>query len=79
MERPFGRGITRSLRDLLTMVTNHLLTGMILQVGPTFCCSSLACLIVFLKFVSVIFQIGVGAAVAAIAAGKIHVPLHHFG
>ena len=31
-ERPFGRGTTRSLGDLLTMVTNHLLTGMILQV-----------------------------------------------
>ena len=31
--RPFGRGITRSLGDLLTMVINHLLNGMILQVG----------------------------------------------
>ena len=33
MERPFGRGpTTRSLGDLLTMVINRLLTGMILQV-----------------------------------------------
>ena len=29
--RPFGRGITH-LGDLLSMVINHLLTGMILQV-----------------------------------------------
>ena len=32
MKRPFGRGITRSLGDLLIMVINHLVTGMILQV-----------------------------------------------
>ena len=31
--RPFGMGITRSLGDLLSMVINHLLTGMILQVN----------------------------------------------
>ena len=30
--RPFGKGTTRSLGDLLTMVINHLLTGVILQV-----------------------------------------------
>ena len=36
--RSFGRGTTPCLGDLLTMVTNHLLTGMILQVdeeGPS--------------------------------------------
>ena len=32
--RPFGRGTTRSLGDLPTMVSNHLLIGMILQVHP---------------------------------------------
>ena len=30
--RPFGKGTTRSLADLLTMVINHFLNGMILQV-----------------------------------------------
>ena len=35
--RPFGKGpTTRSLGDILTMVINHLLTGMILQVGGGF-------------------------------------------
>ena len=32
--RPFGREITPGLGDLLTMVINHLLDGMILQVPP---------------------------------------------
>ena len=32
-ERPFGRSPTTLLRDLLTMVANRLLIGMILQVG----------------------------------------------
>ena len=31
IKKPFGRGTTRSLGDLITMVINHLLTGMILQ------------------------------------------------
>ena len=35
MKRPFVRGTTRSLGDLLTMVINHLLNGMILQAGST--------------------------------------------
>ena len=34
--RPFGRGTTQSFGDLLTMVMNYLLTGMILQVEGTF-------------------------------------------
>ena len=35
--RPFGRGPTTPLRGLtITMVINHLLTGMILQVAPPF-------------------------------------------
>ena len=34
--RPFGRGTTRSLGDLITMEINHLLTGMILQVGSMY-------------------------------------------
>ena len=36
MQRPFGRGpTTRSLGDLLTMVINNLLTGMVLQMEDT--------------------------------------------
>ena len=34
MKRPFGRGITPGLGDLLTIVANYLLNGMILQVAP---------------------------------------------
>ena len=33
---PFGRGTTRSLGYLLTLVINHLLNGMILQVRGFF-------------------------------------------
>ena len=40
MERPFGRGTLPQLGDLLTMVINHLLTGMILQVGARLRCKS---------------------------------------
>ena len=36
---PFGRGITLLTGDLLTMVINHLLTGMILQVGSYRSCA----------------------------------------
>ena len=36
IERSFGRGTTRFLGDLLTMVINHLLNGMILQAWNLF-------------------------------------------
>ena len=33
--RPFGRGLTTRSWDFLSIVMNHLLTGMILQAGST--------------------------------------------